>query len=215
MKKTAVLALLTFASIGYSANIPTDGVTLDSIGQQVSIFSVGPDTLTIQTGTNQYQTVQAYGYYLRPLQAVGAVVPELNLTYSEAVTQGEFNLLINPAHVYGMIAALSTLSAPTLADQLDLQEDIWDQTEPVFPLNAQMITYLTEAESALSSINLNDYSFLEQSEGDRTIQPFVYYSGATVIDPPVGTPEPATMAMIGLGLIGMGMIIKRRQICAR
>jgi len=117
-------------------------------------------------------------------------------------------------------------TAPTgdqLQTDIDAQHDIWNLSYtgtpplPFTPANADMTTLMTNATDALGSNTFeNSYLFdiIEPGDGQpnspgQAFMPVTPGGFNNSDEPP--TPEPGTLAMLGLGLIGLGSLKLRRS----
>lgn len=199
-------ALAAFASCILCAS-QIVGVTVNSIDGFVGPFPSGPESITIQLGTNDYETATGYETSLRLILPVDFEFPEFELTsLAEAAQSGLFNLSPMALQNYELGAAL--LQVP---GGIDVQKDYWNIFNgPVFALDAGMISALGDAEKLLStgSVDFADVLVLTPLAGEVTTAPEFEVK---VSPDPVSTPEPATFCLIGAGLIGIGVARRRKK----
>lgn len=187
------------------------GTTVNSVGGFLGIFPYGPDSLTIQRGTNDYQTVTAYEVSFRPFLPSNFEFPELELmTLSEAATSGELSLQSGALANYELDAALSEVPG----NGEDIQKDMWNIDEAgVFVQTPGMIADLSAAESLLSAnlVDFANFAVFTAINHDRTVPEFI----AEVVpsDPPASAPEPASLFMLGFSMVlfAWGRILLRRR----
>jgi hypothetical protein len=201
---TKIALAVIFSVFTASASLIV-GVKTTSIDGFVGPFPSGPESITIQYGTGDYQEVTGYETSLRPILPVGFEFPEFELTsLAQAAQFGEFSLLPNVLADYELGAALMEVPAGP-----DAQKDFWNLFNgPVFALDAGMIADLGDAEKLLSSgsVDFTQFFVLTAIGGDPTVPEFEVRAAAD----PVSTPEPAADWLIGLGLAGLGIVYRKR-----
>jgi len=104
----------------------------------------------------------------------------------------------------------------TLPNDSDVQHDIWNLSYtgngplPFTPPTANMTTLLDNATNALATSNFSNAYLFDIVDADgQAFMPIVPGGFNNSSQPPV--PEPGTLAMLGLGLIGLGSLKLRRS----
>jgi hypothetical protein len=139
-------------------------------------------------------------------------------TLSDAVSSGFFPAASDTYSKYEEVAWLSLQSYTNAADQIDLQHNIWN----VFgeASTGQPYTVQQGADSysaALATAEADGYAGVDFSRV-AFLQPVNSVAGsapgqAFVIDPPASNaPEPATAAMLGSGLLLIGICTRKRAL---
>jgi hypothetical protein len=128
------------------------------------------------------------------------------LTLNQAAASGQFSGGADPFTGYKEVGFLSLQTTNSPQNQIDLQHDIWNVfASGTFAVTTGMQHYLDLlATPAYTNFDFGKVLFLEDVSRTGRAQAFV-------VDPPIASPEPGTIVLMGAGalLIGIGTI--RRQ----
>lgn len=207
MKKVLVLGFLAIGALSASQIV---GLTVDSDSGQIGIFPLGPEVLTIQYGTGNFQTVQGYEYSLGQVLPLPWNWPMIDDSLQEAAVSAVDCCQVSSFYDFEVAAAL-TLDAPSR----DVQVAIVDEMNPESGLILTSGAYqdILGAEALVNSGGLNtaDFSVLTPLINNGVSASFIVQTSGFVTPPsPVSTPEPGTCSMIGAVLIGLGMMGRKR-----
>jgi hypothetical protein len=121
-------------------------------------------------------------------------------TLAQAAASGMFSGDPGALQGYELIAVLSTRATPTAQNQIDVQEDIWNVFDPHFSVTPGMASSLTTANGEIPAFDFSSVEFIEPVRGEN-VQAFVTSDA----------PEPASRILIGMGLVAVGLIRRRRS----
>lgn len=214
----AILSLFVFGAILSAAPI-TEQVTLTSVGTPLTDSHgnyVGPYTLSINGGSN------IFALCVDDKDGSG-----INSSWTANVTQiasGDFSKTYSPTSSieYKESAFLFNLITQANADRINIQHATWDIMDYGISSGSVLtnligngtisggdgaITYINQALSGYSSMNLSGFQVLTAVNSPRQ-QEFL------VMDPGSAAPEPTTYALLGGGLLLVSchrMLQRRKQ----
>jgi hypothetical protein len=182
------------------------GVTVNSDSGQIGIFPVGPESLTIQYGTGNYQTVEGYEYSLGAVLPLPWNWPMVDLSLTEAAQYAVDCCEPNSLYDFEVAAAL-TEEAPSQ----NVQIAIWDVMNPQsgIPLTGGAYQDILGAEAVVNSGQLDaaDFSVFSPLVNNGVSPSYIAQTGFPA---PASTPEPAAGVMIGAALVGLGVVRRKR-----
>jgi hypothetical protein len=129
-------------------------------------------------------------------------------TLAQAASSGMFSGNPGALAGYELIGVLSTLAALTPQSDIDLQEDIWNVFDPgAFSISPGMAAFLATATAEMPTFNFSNVEFIEPDPG-QDVQGFVTLTRFDT----TSTPEPASILLLGTGLIAAGWIRRRTKV---
>ena len=130
------------------------------------------------------------------------------LTLNQAAATGQFGGGAGSLSSYKEVGFLSQQTTNSPQNQIDLQHDIWNVFgSGTYAVTSGMQHYLDLlATPAYTNFNFGRVLFLEDVSSTGRAQAFV-------IDPPIASPEPGTIVLMGAGalLIGIGTIKRQKR----
>jgi len=198
----AVSGTLAAAPITVSAELlaagPTDPNLKDSGG-----FLVGPYTLLVNGVVYLTMCVDIQDW------------SHVGTTYSAYETQlssGNLSKTFNPGDAvqYAEEAYLLTQILKPGADRIDIQDAAWAITDSAYTPSAAAKTYINLAVANYSSVNLTGFDLISDVNNTSSTrsQEFLIYPGP----PPPSTPEPASVFLLGAGLLAAGLVKRRKAV---
>jgi hypothetical protein len=203
--QSAILVVVSLA-LGISARASTIPVTF--LGANTGVNNGTDFVLPYQLNVNG-TLFDATCYDIFDEVSTGETWNADELTVDQAAATGQFSSDPDALNKYKEIGFLSQQVTNSAQDQIDLQEDVWNVFAPGrYEVTAGMQSYMNLlTPSAFTTFDFSTVLFLEDANPTESsrVQSFV-------IDPPTSAPEPATVVLIGSGvlLIGIGKIRKRK-----
>lgn len=117
--------------------------------------------------------------------------------------------------LYADVVGFLMMAGAGQALTIDLQHEVWGQLDPAYDGSALASSaatavsngFLTDAHGNQIAFDPSSFGLIVDANYAKGGQP----RQAFLIDPPVGAPEPASMLLIGFGLVGIG-VLRRKSI---
>ena len=206
MKRFFVAAGLLLSLIGFAGADTIYTVQLTAVnGLNDGQFYVSPYTVTI--GDKAYQ---AFCYDYADEVTVGQTWSAALYSYND-LSNAYFSDESNYQLRYEAAAWLSTqFQSQPQSEWINLQYALWGLFDGNAPSNAGSDAWLTAAAHAAPGFDASSYIAVDGFRDDSGYRP----QGFLIDPPPSATPEPASIALLGLGLGALGLIGRRRRVRA-